>query len=166
MASAQRTVWKRAVVPSCASTQNMFQETNLGNTNGGPNSVLASFCRETTCSNYERILFFIVFSAQFWVYDLVTLQRGIRYIAFCRGVHSLNDPFCRGVPWVHYTMASPDPTPLFLRRIFFLCERLIKEYTDFLDHQWGQEVWLGFPGDRMHFSDHVWGLARLVRGCP
>ena len=53
--------------------QNMFQETNLGNTNGGPNSVLASFCRETTCSNYERILFFIVFSAQFWVYDLVTL---------------------------------------------------------------------------------------------
>ena len=120
MASAQRTVWKRAVVPSCASTQNMFQETNLGNTNGGPNSVLASFCRETTCSNYERILFFIVFSAQFWVYDLVTSQRGIRYIAFCRGVHSLNDPFCRGVPWVHYTMASPDPTPLFLRRILIV----------------------------------------------
>ena len=38
---------------------------------------------------------------------------------FLLASHSLNDPFCRGVPWVHYRMPGPDPTPLFSRRMQF-----------------------------------------------
>jgi hypothetical protein len=73
MASAQRTVWKRSVVPSCASTKYVPRNQFWGIQTGDLIQFWHDFVEKPPVPTMKKSCFFIVFSAQFWVYDLVTL---------------------------------------------------------------------------------------------